>query len=113
MPLDFCHPNTPHRKLKMPEWFVSSLMMDRAQPTRLNAHRRARRPARGTKMNSPTAMLPVASLTNAEPAVDVEIIAAWSDGGVGRILPLPRNFSGMGTLPIRSCRSDAESGSQR
>ena len=30
MPLDFCHPNTPHRKLKMPEWFVSSLMMDRA-----------------------------------------------------------------------------------
>ncbi|HEY1361975.1 MAG TPA: hypothetical protein VGF60_07000 [Xanthobacteraceae bacterium] len=30
MPLDFCHPNTPHRKLKMPEWFISSLMMDRA-----------------------------------------------------------------------------------
>jgi hypothetical protein len=30
MPLDFCHPNTPHRKLKIPEWFVSSLMMDRA-----------------------------------------------------------------------------------
>jgi hypothetical protein len=30
MPLDFCHPNTPHRKLKLPEWFVSSLMMDRA-----------------------------------------------------------------------------------
>src|SRR5262249_34065055 len=30
MPLDFCHPNTPHRKLRMPEWFVSSLMMDRA-----------------------------------------------------------------------------------
>src|SRR5437660_12469549 len=30
MPLHFCHPNTPHRKLKMPEWFVSSLMMDRA-----------------------------------------------------------------------------------
>jgi hypothetical protein len=30
MPLDFCHPNTPHKKLKMPEWFVSSLMMDRA-----------------------------------------------------------------------------------
>lgn len=30
MPLDFCHPNTPHRKLRMPEWYVSSLMMDRA-----------------------------------------------------------------------------------
>jgi len=30
MPLDYCHPNTPHRKLKLPEWFVSSLMMDRA-----------------------------------------------------------------------------------
>src|SRR5438094_2804207 len=30
MPLDYCHPNTPHKKLKMPEWYVSSLMMDRA-----------------------------------------------------------------------------------
>jgi hypothetical protein len=30
MPLHFCHPNTPHKKLKMPEWYVSSLMMDRA-----------------------------------------------------------------------------------
>lgn len=30
MPFRFCHPNTPHKKLKMPEWFVSSLMMDRA-----------------------------------------------------------------------------------
>ena len=30
MPLHFCHPNIPHRKLRMPEWFVSSLMMDRA-----------------------------------------------------------------------------------
>ena len=30
MPLHFCHPNTPHRKLRVPEWFVSSLMMDRA-----------------------------------------------------------------------------------
>src|SRR5215469_16853152 len=30
MPLHFCHPNTPHRKRRMPEWFVSSLMMDRA-----------------------------------------------------------------------------------
>jgi hypothetical protein len=30
MPLDVCHPNTPHKKLKVPEWYVSSLMMDRA-----------------------------------------------------------------------------------
>jgi hypothetical protein len=30
MPLDLCHPNAPHRKLRIPEWFVSSLMMDRA-----------------------------------------------------------------------------------
>lgn len=30
MPLDFCHPNAPHTKLKLPEWYVSSLMMDRA-----------------------------------------------------------------------------------
>jgi hypothetical protein len=30
MPLHFCHPLTPHKKLKMPEWYVSSLMMDRA-----------------------------------------------------------------------------------
>jgi hypothetical protein len=30
MPLHFCHPNTPHKKLKMPEWFISTLMMDRA-----------------------------------------------------------------------------------
>ena len=30
MPLDLCHPNTPHRKLRIPEWYVSSLMMDRA-----------------------------------------------------------------------------------
>jgi hypothetical protein len=30
MPLDFCHPATPHKKLKIPEWYVSSLMMDRA-----------------------------------------------------------------------------------
>ena len=29
MPLHFCHPNAPHRKLGMPEWFVSNLMMDR------------------------------------------------------------------------------------
>jgi hypothetical protein len=30
MPLDFCHPTAPHTKLKLPEWYVSSLMMDRA-----------------------------------------------------------------------------------
>jgi hypothetical protein len=30
MPLDYCHPNTPHKKLQLPEWYVSSLMMDRA-----------------------------------------------------------------------------------
>jgi hypothetical protein len=30
MPLDYCHPKTPHRKLQLPEWYVSSLMMDRA-----------------------------------------------------------------------------------
>jgi hypothetical protein len=30
MPLDFCHPQAPHKKLRMPNWFVSTLMMDRA-----------------------------------------------------------------------------------
>jgi hypothetical protein len=30
MPLDYCHPKTPHEKLRLPEWYVSSLMMDRA-----------------------------------------------------------------------------------
>jgi len=30
MPLDFCHPNTPHKKLRIPEWYASALMMDRA-----------------------------------------------------------------------------------
>jgi len=30
MPLDFCHPNTPHKRLRIPEWYVSALMMDRA-----------------------------------------------------------------------------------
>ncbi len=30
MPLDFCHPAAPHKKLKLPEWYVSSLMLDRA-----------------------------------------------------------------------------------
>src|SRR5262245_5401577 len=27
---DYCHPHAPHRKLRLPEWYVSSLMMDRA-----------------------------------------------------------------------------------
>lgn len=30
MPLDYCHPTAPHRKLRLPEWYVSGLMMDRA-----------------------------------------------------------------------------------
>src|ERR1700756_1256682 len=30
MSTDFCHPAAPHKKLRMPEWYVSSLMMDRA-----------------------------------------------------------------------------------
>jgi hypothetical protein len=30
MPLDFCHPIAPHKKLRLPEWYVSSLMMERA-----------------------------------------------------------------------------------
>ena len=30
MPLDVCHPTAPHKKLKLPEWYVSSLMMERA-----------------------------------------------------------------------------------
>jgi hypothetical protein len=30
MPLDFCHPRAPHKRLRLPEWYVSSLMMDRA-----------------------------------------------------------------------------------
>src|SRR6516165_4767232 len=30
MPLDFCHPKAPHKKLRIPEWYVSSLMLDRA-----------------------------------------------------------------------------------
>jgi len=30
MPLDYCHPEAPHKKLKLPEWYVSSLMLDRA-----------------------------------------------------------------------------------
>jgi hypothetical protein len=30
MAFDYCHPTAPHKKLRMPEWYVSSLMMDRA-----------------------------------------------------------------------------------
>jgi hypothetical protein len=30
MPLDYCHPSAPHKRLRLPEWYVSSLMMDRA-----------------------------------------------------------------------------------
>ena len=30
MPHRYCHPKTPHKKLRMPEWFISDLMMDRA-----------------------------------------------------------------------------------
>ena len=30
MPVDFCHPTAPHKKLKLPEWYVSNLMMERA-----------------------------------------------------------------------------------
>ena len=30
MPLNFCHPTAPHKKLRLPEWYVSNLMMDRA-----------------------------------------------------------------------------------
>jgi hypothetical protein len=30
MPHHYCHPNTPHKKLKLPEWYISTLMMDRA-----------------------------------------------------------------------------------
>src|SRR3954463_7955205 len=30
MPLDHCHPHTPHKKLRIPEWYISDLMMDRA-----------------------------------------------------------------------------------
>ena len=30
MPLDFCHPTAPHERLRLPEWYVSRLMMDRA-----------------------------------------------------------------------------------
>ena len=30
MPLHYCHPTAPHKKLRVPEWYVSGLMMDRA-----------------------------------------------------------------------------------
>jgi hypothetical protein len=30
VPIDFCHPTAPHKKLKLPEWYVSNLMLDRA-----------------------------------------------------------------------------------
>jgi hypothetical protein len=30
MPLNVCHPAAPHKKLKLPEWYVSDLMLDRA-----------------------------------------------------------------------------------
>ncbi len=30
MSTDYCHPTAPHKKLRMPNWYVSSLMMDRA-----------------------------------------------------------------------------------
>jgi hypothetical protein len=30
MPLDHCHPRAPHERLRLPNWFVSSLMLDRA-----------------------------------------------------------------------------------
>ena len=30
MPLDFCHLAAPHERLRAPNWFVSSLMLDRA-----------------------------------------------------------------------------------
>jgi len=30
VPLDICHPRTPHERLRLPNWFVSNLMLDRA-----------------------------------------------------------------------------------
>jgi hypothetical protein len=30
MPLHYCHLQAPHKKLRMPEWYISSLMLDRA-----------------------------------------------------------------------------------
>ena len=30
MPLHYCHPSAPHKKLRLPEWYVSGLMLERA-----------------------------------------------------------------------------------
>ena len=30
MPLHFCHPSAPHKRLRLPEWYVSNLMLQRA-----------------------------------------------------------------------------------
>jgi len=30
MPLQFCHPSAPHKKLNLPEWYVCDLMLERA-----------------------------------------------------------------------------------
>jgi hypothetical protein len=30
MSVDYCHPTAPHKKLRLPNWYVSNLMMDRA-----------------------------------------------------------------------------------
>ena len=30
MAFDYCHPTAPHKRLRLPNWYVSSLMMDRA-----------------------------------------------------------------------------------
>ena len=42
MPTNTCHPIAPHRKLKRPDWYVSSLMLDRALDailSRIKLHR--------------------------------------------------------------------------
>ena len=30
MPLHYCHPSAPHKKLNLPEWYISDLMLERA-----------------------------------------------------------------------------------
>jgi len=30
MPADACHPTAPHKKLRIPDWYISGLMLDRA-----------------------------------------------------------------------------------
>ena len=30
MPLEYCHPQAPHKRLRVPEWYISNLMLDRA-----------------------------------------------------------------------------------